>query len=365
MDTISNILRTNWRLILFVLGVILTFALLFVFRGVLFPFVCGLVLAYLLHPVLSWLERKLPGHARWVSFKRISLIVLMFVAIFGFAGLLTFYVISGVVTSFLTLVQNAPQYFSEGLKAFQDWLQSFRQWLPPEIQGQVTEAIQEIGEALGNALRGVLTKGLSYIPATFTLALGFISLPIFLFYILKDSEKLSKAFYSAFPPRMARHVNGIVSVIDRVLGRWIRAQLVLSAIVAILCFIGLSALGIQFAPALAVFQGIMEFIPILGPWIGGAFGVIVTLATAPEKTIWVIVVYLAVQLLENTLLVPRIQGDYMRIHPAIILVLLPVGAYAAGFWGIVLVVPLVATIVEIYRYVRQNIGTEESQQLAG
>ena len=331
----------------------------------LFPFVCGLVLAYLLYPILSWLERKLPGHGRWVSFKRISLIILIFVVVFTLAGLLTFYVISGVVSSFLILVQNAPQYLSEGLKTLQDWLQSFRQWLPPEIQKQVVEAIQEIGAALSSALRGAFTKGLSYIPATFTLVLGFVSLPIFLFYVLKDSERLINAFYSTFPPQMARHVKGIVSVLDRVLGRWIRAQLVLSVSVAVLCFIGLAALGIQLAPALAVFQGIMEFIPILGPWIGGAFAVIVTLATAPEKTVWVIVVYLAVQLLENTLLVPRIQGAYMRMHPAIILVLLPLGAYAAGFWGIVLVVPLVATIVEIYRYVHQNIGTEESQQLTG
>ncbi len=106
----------------------------------------------------------------------------------------------------------------------------------------------------------------------------------------------------------------------------------------------------------------MEFVPILGPWIGGAVGVIVVLAIAPEKAIWVAVVYLAVQLLENILLVPRIHGGYLRIHPAMILVLLPLGAYIAGLWGIILVVPLTATAIEIYKYARQNLMAQEIQQ---
>ena len=88
---------------------------------------------------------------------------------------------------------------------------------------------------------------------------------------------------------------------------------------------------------------------------------IVVLAIAPEKVIWVAILYLGVQLLENTLLVPRIQGGYLHIHPAIVIVLLVLGAYIAGFWGLILAVPLTATIVEIYKYVRHSIEIEETQ----
>jgi predicted PurR-regulated permease PerM len=70
-----------------------------------------------------------------------------------------------------------------------------------------------------------------------------------------------------------------------------------------------------------------------------------------------------VQLLENNLLVPRIQGHYLRIHPAVALFLLVVGAYVAGFWGIVLIVPLAATTVEIYRYLRRTAEKERTVQL--
>ena len=90
---------------------------------------------------------------------------------------------------------------------------------------------------------------------------------------------------------------------------------------------------------------------------------IVTLAVAPEKTIWVALLFLVVQLVENTLLVPRIQGAYLRIHPAIVIMLLVLGAYIAGFWGLILAVPLTATIVEIYKYLhRSTTEVEETQQ---
>jgi predicted PurR-regulated permease PerM len=362
LETSSNIFKRQWRLILFVLGIILIVLLLSVFWRVLLPFVCGLILAYLLYPLIAWLERKLPGQGRWLSARRASLITVIFIVILVLVGVLAFYIFTGVVSSFSVLLKNAPQYFSEGLKTVQGWLHGLQQWLPPETQQQTGGIAQNAGTALGNAMQGAFAKGLSAVSSTFGVILGFIALPVFLFYILKDWEKLSSSFYSAFSPQMAVHVRGVVAVIDRVLGRWIRAQLMLSAVVTAMCFIGLLALGITLAPALAALQGLMEFVPILGPWIGGAVGVIVILAIAPEKAIWAAVVYLAVQLSENLFLVPRIHGAYMRIHPAMILVLLPLGAYIAGLWGIILVVPLTATAIELYKYARQNLMAQEIQQ---
>ena len=349
-------------MIFFVLGIIVVFLLLAVFWSVLLPFVCGLVLAYLMNPVISWLENKLPVQGKWSSARRTSLIAFIFIVTLVVVGLFTFYIVTGVVSSFSILIKNAPQYFSQGLKTFHDWLNSLQQWLPPETQQQLGINLQDAGTTLGDAMRGAFGKGVSYVSSTFGFILGFVALPVFLFYILKDWEKLRNSFYSAFAPPVAKYVRGVVGVIDKVLGRWIRAQLMLSAVVGVLSFIGLAALGIPLAPALAAFQGLMEFVPILGPWIGGAVGVIVTLAIAPDKAIWVAVVYLAVQLLENILLVPRIHGSYMRIHPAMILVLLPLGAYIAGLWGIILIVPLTATIIELYKYARQNLVAEEIQQ---
>jgi predicted PurR-regulated permease PerM len=127
----------------------------------------------------------------------------------------------------------------------------------------------------------------------------------------------------------------------------------LGLIVAYLIFVGLLILKIPFSPVLAILAGIGELIPTLGPWFSGAIVTIITLAVAPDKVIWVIVLFLAVQLLENSLLVPRIQGSFLRIHPALMIFMLVLGAYLAGFWGLLLAGPLTATGAEIYRYVRQ------------
>ena len=362
MDTEVSFFKRNRRLIFFVLGITVVFVLLGVFWDVLLPFICGLVLAYLMYPIIAWLERKLPVQGKWSSARRTSLIAIIFILLLVVIGLFTFYMITGVISSFAILVKNAPQYFTEGLQALQDWFEGFRKSIPLSAQQQVEDAIQNLGTTLGTAMKSAFGKGLSAVAGTFGFILGFVALPMFLFYVLKDWEKLSSSFYSAFSPQVAKHVRGVVGVVDNVLGRWIRAQLMLSAVVAILTFIGLSALGITLAPALAAFQGIMEFVPVLGPWIGGAVGVVVTLAVAPDKVIWVVIVYLAVQLLENILLVPRIHGGYMKIHPAMILVLLPLGAFIAGMWGIILIVPLTALAVQLYKYARQNLIAQEIEQ---
>jgi len=361
--TAKDVFRKHWRLTLFVLGIIIVFWLLYALRGAVLPFVLGLVFAYLLMPVISWVERKLPCRGKWLQTKRVSLIILTFVIILGLIGLFAYFIIVAVVDAFWILVQNAPQYISAGLFALREWAEVLRRQFPPEMQQQIDVFILDVGTAAGNAIRGLFMRGISFIPTTFSLVFGFVSLPIFLFYILKDSEKLKKSFYSALSPWVAEHTKNIISILERVLGRYIRAQLVLGFFVAYLCFVGLLILRIDFAPALAAFAGVTELIPILGPWIGGAAAVIVTLAIAPEKAIWVALLFILVQLVENNLLVPRIQGRYLRIHPAMILVLLVLGAYIAGFWGIIVAVPFAATIMEIYKYVRQSVKTVEVPEL--
>lgn len=362
MYTARGIFSRYWRLIFFILGIIIVFWLLYALRGAILPFVLGLVFAYLVLPVISWVEGKLPRQGKWLQTKRVSLIILTFIVVLGVVGFFSYFIVVAVADAFLVLVHNAPQYISAGLHALQEWAEGLRQVFPPEMQQQIDNFIMDAGVVVGNAIRDVFMRGVSFIPTTFSLIFGFASLPIFLFYIMKDSEKLQKGFYSALSPWVAEHTRNIISIIERVLGRYIRAQLMLAFIVAYLCLVGLLILRIEFAPVLAAFAGVTELIPILGPWIGGAAAVIVTLAIAPEKAIWVALLFFLVQLLENTLLVPRIQGSYLRIHPAILIVLLVLGAYIAGFWGIILAAPLTATVVEIYKYVRQSVEVEGNQE---
>ena len=354
MYTAKSAFTRHRRLIFFILGIIIVFWLLYALRTAIFPFVLGLVLAYLLLPVISWVEKRLPRQGKWLQTKRVSLIILTFITLLGLVGFFSYFIVTAVINAFSVIVQNAPEYISASLLRLREWAGFLRQQFPPEFQQQVDQFVLAAGVALGNVIREAFIRGVSFIPSTLSMMFGFVALPIFLFYILKDSEKLNRVFYSALSPWVAEHIKNIISIIE---GADTPSHRYFSACFGLLIL----GIGIEYAPALAAFAGVTELIPTLGPWIGGAAAVIVTLAIAPEKAIWVALLFLIVQLLENSLLVPRIQGAYLRIHPAIVIFLLVLGAYIAGFWGILLIVPLTATIVEIYKYVRQSIKVEEAQ----
>jgi predicted PurR-regulated permease PerM len=360
LTTAGTTFSKHRPLILLIIGLVIVFALLYALRSAILPFATGLVLAYLLLPLISWIEQRLPAKGRWQQSKRVSLIITIFIIMLAIVGILSYFLISAIVNAFYVLVNYAPQFIARGLWELEHFAQLFQQQFPIEVQQQVYDFMLEVGTAAGTAIKGIFLTGVSFIPTTFGLIFGFAALPVFLFYLLKDSEKLKNGFYSAFPPSVAEHARNISSIIEGVLGRYIRAQLVLGFVVAYLVFIGLLILEIELAPVLAAFAGVTELIPILGPWIGGITAVIVTLAVVPEKAIWVAVLFLAVQLFENTLLVPRVQGGYMRIHPAIVIVLLVLGAKFAGFWGLILAVPFTAVVVEIYKYVRQHMTVTET-----
>ncbi|MFQ5996531.1 MAG: AI-2E family transporter [Dehalococcoidales bacterium] len=355
----TDILRKHWRLVALILGTIIVFVVLYLLRIAIFPFVLGWVLAYLLLPVVTWLEKRLPVPEKWLGFKRISSIVIVFLILLVLIAVFSYFIVTAVIDASLTLAESTPYFVGKSLSQIQQWLEVIRQQFPPEIRQEVDKALLEAGVAAGNAIRDAFVKGITNVPNTMGFFLGMGALPLFLFYLLKDSDKLKNNLYSAFTPRITEHTRNIIFIIERVLGRYIRSQFTLGLIVAYFTFIGLLILRIPFALVLALLAGVGELIPTLGPWISGAVIAIVTLAVAPDKLIWVILLFLIVQLLENSLLVPRIQGGYLRIHPALLIFLLVLGAYLAGFWGLILAGPLTATGIEIYKYVRERYQQEE------
>jgi predicted PurR-regulated permease PerM len=359
---VVRFLNQYWRIILFIIFIISIFWIVWVLLNVLLPFLLGLILAYILLPVIQWVEKKLPGKGRWTSTKRISLIVLIYLLVTAAIGLTAFYTVPLIVSSASDFFTNLPKIIPDFIARIQEWTNSFHQLIPPQIQSQVDTYISELAGNIGNAVQSGLLAGLSFFASSFGFILGFISLPVFLFFLLKDAEKLNEGFYSAFSPWLREHILGVVKILRDILGRYVRSSIVLGFAVAVLDFIGLEALGIPFAPALAFWAGLTELIPVIGPWLGGIAGVIVTLATDINKTVWVIALYAIVQILEGNVLVPRIHSQYLKIHPAVILILLVVGGYFAGLWGIILVVPLTATFVALYKYLVQSVKEEGSVQ---
>ena len=125
-----------------------------------------------------------------------------------------------------------------------------------------------------------------------------------------------------------------------------------SRIAAIAVVVGAVALIVPpaFREATELVDSVPELIPIIGPLLGAIPGVLVALATLPGDLLWVVLLYTGVQLVENVVLVPRIQGRAVDIHPAIIMLLLVISSEVAGLWGVIVAVPLAAVPRDVFLY---------------
>ena len=354
MNSVGVLIRRHWRLIVFILGLVFGFWLLWVLRSVLIPFIVGFILAYLILPIIRWVEKRLPGVGKRPQLKRVTILVVIYLLSLAVIGLTVFYIIAVLGKSLLSLVQDAPQMIPNALAMITHWLKSIPILSPPSIQLQIDVYSAQAGVALGNAIKDFLMRGVALVKTSSGMILGFAIIPIFIFLILKDWDILRDRFYAVLPLWTRTHTKNIFSILQNAVGRYIRGQLLLGLVVGLCVYALLMILRVDFALPLAIFAGIMEMVPTIGPWLGGGLAVMVTLSTAPEKAIWVALGYLLIQLLENNLLAPKIQSSQMQIHPAFIIILSLLGGYFAGILGFIIALPITMAIVAIFKYLRDS-----------
>ena len=350
MNLIGSAIKRHWHLIVSIILLLLFIWLIFKLISVVLPFLVGLIIAYLLLPIVRWLERHLPGGKRHPAPKRISIIIgVYFVAIVAIAGMI-FYMFTVINSSISQLWQTLPQLISEMTARVQSFLAAIRLEVPASMLQQYDQAIQNAGVSIINLLRSGLGQSFSIVRASSSLILGFLSLPLIVFFLLKDWDNLRDGLFRSLPAWAGDYVQHITGIFGRVLGRYIRGQIIMSAIIGTVVFVMLTILKIPFAPALAFWAALMENIPMLGIWMSILAGVAITLATSPSKVLWVAIGYIVINLLENNLLAPRVQGSNMKMNPIFIILVSVVGAYSFGLVGFIIAVPITVTIIELFKY---------------
>jgi predicted PurR-regulated permease PerM len=361
LNSIGKVIKEHWQLITFIICLLIFIGLIMKFITVFAPFIIGLIIAYLLLPIVRWLEKRLPGGKKHPGIKRILIIIgVYFIGLLIIAGLI-FYIFTVVSNTTSLLWQNLPQLFTNTVNQIQGFLAAIRLEVPASMLEQYDQAITDGGVTVVNALRNGLGQGFSMAAASAGLILGFLSLPLVVFFLLKDWDKLRDGFFGIMPSWASVHARQVAGILQRVIGRYIRGQLFLSLLIGILVLTMLLIMKIEFAPALAVWAALMEFIPVLGPWLTIIAGVIIALATDPTKAIWLVLGYLVIQQLESNLLVPRIQGSVMKMNPIFIIMVSLLGAYLAGLLGFMVAVPVAVTIIELLKYFRQSARRKESE----
>lgn len=363
MAAAANTFKRNKALFFFLIGLIVLCAIIYGLREPLLPFFIGLVIAYLLLPVVDWTDKRLPFKKKGHEAQRIIVILVTFLVILVLICLIAFLVLSSFVGSFSMLIANAPTIISEGLQTLGEWFQSLIRNLTAEQQMQAQDVINRIGAAIGNWLQEAFVSGIKFIPSTFTFVVGFMTLPFFLILFMANVHVLGKGFYGLFSREIGYHIRNFLKILDNIFGRYIRAQILLALIMGALVYIALLIIGIELAPALAVVAGIFQLVPAIGGALAAIVGTIVSLAVAPAKIIWVIVAYLVINLVGGSVLIAKFQGDAVNIDASIVMILIVVGGYLGGVIGMILIAPVVAIIYALYRYVRDEMQRSQLEEV--
>ncbi len=322
------------------------------------PFVFALVLAYLLTPLVDRLARMMP---------RAVAILLVYLVVIGILVGAGFLIIPGLIGQINQFAKNSPGYLEQAQGVARDLQLQYQQLnLPPEVQTALENTARNALNNIGGAVQGAVVSTLTTVRSVFSFLAGFVVIPFFLFYVLKDKDRGRAWLKGIIPRQWQSDVARMAGIANDILNDYIRGQLILGVVVGIATGAGLFLVGSPYWLVLAIIAGFTELIPILGPIIGAIPGLAVA-AFQPEGlplVLKVLAVYIVVQQLENNLLVPKIQGDSVKLHPAIILLVLVVGGQVAGLIGLIAAVPIAAIIRDLYIYLYERGVREVSPTVA-
>jgi predicted PurR-regulated permease PerM len=353
MRSMSELLASVHRhrqAILALLMIAVVAALLWTARGALPAFFIGLALVFVLDPAVTFLSRR--GVPRWAA------VVITYVAVVATIWALVAYALPPISRQSREFIEALPELGNalyEVELSLVEWYE--RLPLPAEIRSMLDNQVMASGQALADFVRGLLAPTINALVGAAGFVLGLIIVPVWLFFVLKDREHFSRAVAGALPPGWRADSENVLALLGRVGGRWVRGQLLLGLSIFIATVIGLTLLTVagfaefgQFTLVLALIAGVLEWLPIIGPIIAAVPAILIGLSIGFPAAIAAAVLYTAIQQLENHVLVPKVMGDAIELHPAVVILALVVGGSLFGIGGAILAAPTVAAGRDLYRY---------------
>ena len=331
-------------------------------HGALPAFVIGLALAFVLDPMVTALQRR--GVPRWGG------VLLAFASVVAVIWALAAFAVAPLAQQLREFIARLPE-LGAAIGSIQQDLDEWYRSLPlaPDMRAALDTAIQRAEAALGTAVRDFLGPAVGTLVRTVGFIVGLVVIPVWLFFVLRDRERLPSALAAAVPAGWRADADNVLAILARVGGRWVRGQLLLGVAIFLATVIGLTALTLvgfrefgSFTLVLALIAGILEWFPIIGPIVAAVPAILVGLTISPTAAIAVTALYLAIQQLENNLLVPKILGDAVELHPAVLIVALVVGGALFGIGGAILAAPVVAAGRDLYRYTFARLSDKTAEE---
>jgi len=333
--------------------------------GVLGPFLFSIAMAYLLNPLVSWLEKR--------RLKRtLASLLVLFVFMLGLT-ILGIFLVPQLVSEIGDLINQTVT----ALPQVRDWLQNTvlpsLSRLPVDLTKLQNALLEDLPDKL-QAVLGTVLRGALNFTATTSAVLGqllnVILIPVLTYYFLNDGQQLWEQFVlRLFPEERRANVQHKVQIADDMMSGFLRGQVTVMTIVGVLSGVGMAIVGVPYAIFVGLMSGLLNIIPYVGLLISLILTLVVALFTAnPFATmIKAAIVFAVVQGLEGSVISPKIVGEKVGLHPMIVILSVLVGAQFFGFWGLLLAVP-VAAIINVFvnqQKTKEQAVVSESEQNAG
>jgi predicted PurR-regulated permease PerM len=329
---------------------LLVVGMLWAARPVLVPFILGLILAYLLLPLVHWLERHMPSRLRtWGVARPLSIIVTYLLFVILVAGVIAF-VVPVMARQVGNFAERLPTYSIRLQELVDKGLRWYQENIPDDWKQNIEASLSDIAQGVFTRFRDGLGAMIQSVFNSFNFLVGLVIIPFWLFYVLQDESRVKTGLIQVLHPELRPDFQRLATLIDNVLSAYVRGQLVLCIFVGGLATLALLIIGVPFAPVLGLIAGIFEILPNIGPYLGAIPAILIALATEPISAIWVALAFFAIQMIENLILVPRISGKSVQLHPALVMMVLVVGGQLAGLWGMIIAVPVTAIIRDVFLY---------------
>jgi predicted PurR-regulated permease PerM len=337
-------------------------------RHAVFLFLVALLIALLLNPLVRGLGRV------WIPRGlAVAIVYLGFAAVIALAVVVLATVVvqqtrhaSHRIDDYFTVVSGHPRTTGaeQDLARFQHWLNAHH-LERVKVQKQGNKFLDSIGT---NDVTRYTQKALNWAEgagvAVVTLLFSIVLVVVVSVYMLLDMHRLAAAIDRRFPP--APGTTPLIERMESALVSYVKGQLALSLIIGISAGIGIWILGMvglmpngeHYAVAFGAWAGVAELIPYVGPWLGAAPAVVYALVQHPLSALWVALLFLGIQQLEGHVVVPKVMGHSLRLHPLLVIFGLLAGGEIYGFPGILVALPLLAAGRAAWEFFGERIELE-------
>ncbi|MBI2251288.1 MAG: AI-2E family transporter, partial [Armatimonadetes bacterium] len=261
------------------------------------------------------------------------------------------YVIPKINYEFHKFSSNFPNIISQTKSAFENfYFNQIYPFLPQTGRDYLASILNSLSEAVKHIGNSILQKSIPVVIKFFSIVAGFFIVPLITFYILMDVEIYKKGFLLIVPKRMRDDILELLARIDKVLGRYIRGQLIVCLCIGISVTIALKIWKIDYAFLIGAFAGIVDLIPYLGVVIGLIPALILALIKSPLIALGVLATLLVIHWSEGHIIVPLVVGQSLKLPALIIIISLLIGAELMGIAGMFLAVPVAAILRVLINY---------------